>query len=90
MGDYSFISNRVLKNKDGQDSGNIAVRVKVGSTVAEGFYICPECKHKGQINQGWGRPFSVKCEACQVLMKLPKLKDEIKKEKQAEKKARRI
>lgn len=74
-----------MKNKAGQGTGNMAVRVKHDSNLAEGFYRCPECQHKGTINQEWERPFAVVCENCSFKMKLPKLKDEMKKEKKAEK-----
>jgi RNase P subunit RPR2 len=82
---YRFISNRILKNSRGEEKGRMAVRVKAGSDMAEVIYTCPECGHSERTEQPWKRPFSVKCSKCGSLMRLPKLKDEIKKEKKAAK-----
>lgn len=78
---FKYITNRTLKNKSGKDSGRIRVLVKADSDVAEVDYICPECSDSRHTNEKWARPFSVKCSKCGFLMRLPKLKDEIKKEK---------
>jgi hypothetical protein len=86
MGNYRYITNRVLKNNRGEEAGNIKARVRNDSDKVEGFYECPECMHKGTINQGFRRPLNVKCDKCGFLMRLPKLKDEMKKEKKKESK----
>ena len=80
---YRFISNRILKDPEGEDKGRIAVRVKTGSDTAEVQYACPGCGFSERTETPWRRPFSVKCSKCGFLMRLPKLKDEIKKEKKA-------
>ena len=82
---YRFISNRILKNSKGEEKGRLAVRVKTGSDAAEIQYTCPECGFSERVQQPWKRPFSVKCSKCGFLMRMPKLKDELKKEKKAEK-----
>ena len=89
MGNYKYISNRVLKNKAEQERGWIKVRVPNGSNTAEGFYKCPECENQDKVKQEFKRPFNVKCGKCGFLMRMSKLKDEIKKEKQKEKKKTR-
>jgi predicted RNA-binding Zn-ribbon protein involved in translation (DUF1610 family) len=81
MGNYSYITNRTLQNKAGQEKGRIAIRVKTGSTTAEYNYTCPECGDSRQGQQEFSRPLSVRCYKCGFLMKLAKLKDELKKEK---------
>jgi hypothetical protein len=81
MGNYKYITNRVLLNKAGQETGNIAVMVPNGTDMARIRYRCPECSHTHQGEIEWKRPFSVKCSGCGVVIKLPRLKDEIKKEK---------
>jgi peptide subunit release factor 1 (eRF1) len=86
MGNYRYITNRTLLNKAGEEKGNIAVMVPNDSSMAKVRYRCPECGHSEQGEQEWKRPFSLKCSGCGHPMKLPRLKDEIKKEK---KKARR-
>jgi ribosomal protein S27E len=78
---YRYITNRVLNNKEGKPTGSIRARVKADSDVLEGFYKCSECGYDGKINQVFNRPINVKCEKCGITLKLPKLKDEIKKAK---------
>ena len=80
---YRYITNRPVNNKAGEPKGNIRARVGAGSDTLEGFYRCPECGHSGKINQVFKRPLNVKCEGCGFIIKLPKLKNQIKKEKKA-------
>ena len=75
MSIYRYVTNRVLLSNAGEEKGRIRVMVKKESTTAEGDYACPECDSKGKINQVFKRPFSVRCENCTFLMKLPKLKN---------------
>lgn len=83
MGNYKYITNRILLNKAGQENGNIAVLVPNETDMARVRYRCPECGHSEQGEHAWKRPFSVRCSGCGFVMKLPRLKDEIKKEKRA-------
>ncbi len=85
MGQYSIISNRTLKNKNGEDKGVLKVLVKTGSTVADVNYRCPECSNQQQIQMEWVRPLIVTCSKCSTKIKMEKLKDELKKEKKKEK-----
>jgi len=78
---YRFISNRILKNSREEERGRMRVLVRVDSDIAETDYECPECGNKEHTEPEWKRPFSVKCSKCGFLMKLPKLKDEMKREK---------
>ena len=81
MGNYRYITNRILLNKAGEEKGNIAVMVPNDSSTAKLRYRCPECGHKENGEQEWKRPFNVKCAGCSHLMRLAKLKDEAKREK---------
>jgi ribosomal protein L37AE/L43A len=81
MGNYSYITNRTLQDKAGQEKGRIAIRVKTGSATAEYNYTCPECGDSRNGTQEFRRPILVRCQKCGYMMKLPKLKDELKKEK---------
>ena len=81
MGNFSYITNRTLQNKAGEEKGRIAILVRTGSTIAEYKYTCPECGDQKDGEQEFHRPIIVKCHNCGYLMKLPKLKDELKKEK---------
>ncbi len=88
MSQFKFVSNRSVKNEKGEETGKIKIFVKADSNKAEGDYKCPECLNEGKINQEFSRPFSVICQKCNFKINLPKLKEEMKKEKNAEKKKR--
>ncbi|MEM5871633.1 MAG: hypothetical protein QW051_02045 [Candidatus Aenigmatarchaeota archaeon] len=81
MGKYRFVSNRILKNSKGEEKGKMRVLVLEGSETAQVDYNCPECGFSKHIETKWKRPFSVTCEKCKFVMRLPRLKDEIKREK---------
>lgn len=82
---YRFVSNRVLKNRKEEETGRMRVLIRTGSDIAETDYECPECGFKEHVTPEWSRPFSVKCSKCGFNMKLPKLKDEMKREKKKRK-----
>ncbi len=83
---YRFVSNRVMKSSKGDDKGRMRVLVPSGSDNALVDYVCPECGFSSHVETEWSRPFSVKCSKCGFVLKLPKLKDEIKKDKNKAKK----
>ena len=82
---YRFVSNRVMKNSKGEDTGRMRVLVPNGSETAQVDYTCPECGFSAHIETPWKRPFSISCTKCKFVMRLPRLKDEIKKDKKKEK-----
>lgn len=81
MGKYRFVSNRILKNSKNEEKGKMRVLVLEGSETAQVDYLCPECGFSKHIETPWKRPFSVTCEKCKFVMRLPRLRDEIKREK---------
>ncbi|NIO19237.1 MAG: hypothetical protein GTN76_00425 [Candidatus Aenigmarchaeota archaeon] len=83
---YKFVSNRTLRNSREEERGRMRVLVKVDSDTAETDYECPECGFKGHVDAEWRRPFAVKCSKCGFVMRLPRLKDEMKREKKKLKK----
>lgn len=85
MGQFSVISNRTLKNKNGEESGRLKVLVRTGTTIAEIDYKCPECFNEAHLNLEWQRPLIIICSKCGNKMKMEKLKAEIKKAKKKEK-----
>jgi transcription elongation factor Elf1 len=85
MGKYRYVTNRVLCNKSGQELGRIRVLVKKDSDVAETDYVCPECSYSEHLECKWKRPFAIHCSKCGFLIRLPRLKDEIKREKKRSK-----
>lgn len=85
MGIFKYITNRTLLNRKGEEKGKIRVVVKNGSNTAETDYTCPECGHSEHLNLTWKKPFNVKCTKCGFLVKIARLKDEMKKEKKKHK-----
>jgi len=83
MGMFKYLTNRTLRNKAGEEKGKIRIVVKADSDTAEVDYVCPECVHSEHTEKPWERPFSVKCSKCGFVMKLPKMKSEMKKEVKA-------
>ena len=81
MGKYRYITNRTVLNKQGEEKGRIRVLVPADSDTAQVDYKCPECGNEEHVEKPWKRPFSVKCSKCGFLIRLPRLKDEIKKSK---------
>jgi len=88
MGQYRYVTNRTVENNAGKPEGRIKVLVPQDSENADVDYICPECGNSDKLQQVWKRPFNVKCSKCGFLIKLPRLKDEIKKDKKRAKKKR--
>jgi len=89
MGQYKYVTNRTVKNKGGEDKGKIKVLVPADSDKASVDYVCPECGFSEHEEQPWERPFVVICSKCNTKIKIPKLKEEIKKEKDRAKRAAR-
>ena len=81
MGNFSYITNRTLQNRAGEEKGRVAILVRTGSMTAEYKYTCPECGDQRDGQQEFRRPIAIRCQKCGYLMKLAKLKDELKKEK---------
>lgn len=78
--DCLYHTNRTAMSKDGRPSGSIRVLVARADSVARTEYKCPECAHSAYDEQGWKRPFSVKCEKCGFRITVPKMKQAFKKE----------
>lgn len=76
---FRYITNRILTNSKGHETGKIQVLVRIDLDIAEVKYKCPECGFQEELRKPWKRPFSVKCSKCGFLIRLPRLKDEIKK-----------
>lgn len=89
MRQFRYVTNRTLKNKAEEEKGRIKVLVPLDSETAQVDYVCPECGHSEHLEQEWKRPFIITCSKCSTNMKIPKLKEEIKKEKDREKRKAR-
>ncbi len=82
--DCNYHTQRSTKNSKGQTTGKIRVLAIHGKAMVE--YVCPECGHYGYTEQEWKRPFSTKCEKCNLKMGVPKMKQAFKKEQKMGKK----
>lgn len=81
MGMFRYITNRTVLSKTGHGNGRIRVVVRTDSDKAEVDYTCPECTNSQHLESEWKRPFSVKCSKCGFLIRLARLKDEVKRGK---------
>lgn len=66
--------------EDGEKKGEIRVLVLKDEEKARVEYCCPECGKKFFTEEKWKRPFSVKCENCGNRIKVPRIKDKVKRE----------
>jgi DNA-directed RNA polymerase subunit RPC12/RpoP len=74
---------RDAKNAKNEPTGKIRILVPPHSTTAMVEYTCPECKHAGYKEQEWKRPFKMKCDKCNFMITVPKMKAEAKREAKA-------
>jgi len=81
--DCEFHTQRGVMNKKGELSGRVRVLVLKEDRIARVEYVCPECGNYGYIEKEWKRPFSFNCQKCGVLIRVPKLRAQIKKEMKA-------
>ncbi|MBS3055989.1 MAG: hypothetical protein J4473_00995 [Candidatus Aenigmarchaeota archaeon] len=82
--DCQYHTNRTVKGKKGIGKMRVLVHMN-GVAMVE--YTCPECAHISYTEEKWKRPFSIKCEKCGVKISVPKLREQMKREMKAEKKA---
>jgi len=75
---YEYHTWREVEDKKGKVSGEIRVLV-LKDKVARVEYKCPECGHEAFEEKPWKRPFNVNCSKCSCLIRVPKLRDQIKK-----------
>ena len=84
-GKYKFVCNRQVENKARELTGRVKAYVPADEDTLYGEYTCAECGHNDKINQVWKRHLNVKCSKCGFTMKIPKLKDQVKREKKRDK-----
>ena len=76
--DVEYHTNRSIKPK-----GRIRVLARKDK-VAMTEYECPKCGHKDYSESEWKRPFAVKCSSCGFRITVPKLKQQVKRERKKE------
>ena len=69
-----YITTRTLKNEKGEIKGKIRVLVLQGQNDATVDYTCPKCGFTEKTTKEWKRPFSIKCNKCGFLIRVPRLK----------------
>lgn len=77
-GDFIYHTWRDVKNNE--NTGKIRILVLKSDRKARTEYICPHCQHYGYKEKEWKRPFNIHCDNCGKLIKVPKLKDQVKRE----------
>lgn len=82
----AFIEERGVKsflyhtNRD-IESGKGKLRILVVEDgIARTEYICPYCQKHGYQENKWERPYSFKCDSCKKTIKVPKMKDQVKRD----------
>ncbi|MBI5332772.1 MAG: hypothetical protein HZB65_04315 [Candidatus Aenigmarchaeota archaeon] len=83
----AYHTRRDALNKAGKKAGKMRILVLKADNIARVEYICPECSHHGYHESQWQRPFSFKCNKCNSTIKVPKMKEQFKREMKAVNKA---
>ncbi|MBI4895715.1 MAG: hypothetical protein HY831_04455 [Candidatus Aenigmarchaeota archaeon] len=78
--DCEYHTWRTALNKAANPVGKMRILVPKSDKIARVEYICPECKKYGYLESPWKRPFSYNCEHCKFLIRVPKMKEQFKKE----------
>ncbi|MEM7826843.1 MAG: hypothetical protein QXQ40_01310 [Candidatus Aenigmatarchaeota archaeon] len=81
--DCIYHTNRSVKNSVDEYKGTLRILV-LKDNVARCEYICPECGQYDYQETSWKRPFSIKCKKCGYLIRVPRMRDEIKRDKKIE------
>jgi ssDNA-binding Zn-finger/Zn-ribbon topoisomerase 1 len=79
MSKLEYITTRILKNSSGEEKGKIRIIKFEEEGEAQVNYTCPECLYTENRKETWKKPFSIRCAKCNFLIRVSKLKDEIKK-----------
>ncbi len=73
-GTFSYFTKRKLKNREGEEKGEIILWKKSGEDVCHYIMRCPYCEgeQEGDVVLK-RRPYRVKCSLCKKSITLPKL-----------------
>lgn len=72
-----YVTNRSLEGPSGK--GRIKIIKLKEESLASVEYVCPMCGFEEKKKKEWKRPFSIRCDNCNHLIRVPKLRTEIKK-----------
>ena len=75
-GEFKYFSRRLLKNKEGEETGSMIVWKRGGDADHSFIMQCPYCLEEGQGTVDLKkRPYRVRCPSCNRSIALKKLKD---------------
>jgi ribosomal protein S27E len=81
-GTFAYLTKRKLKNKEGEDTGEIIVWRKKGEEESQFVMRCPFCGVEQEGSTVFTRrPYRVRCADCNRSITLPKILNEAKKKK---------
>jgi len=72
--DCDYHTNRSL------EGGKGSIRVLAFGGMAHSEYKCPKCGFSGYQETEWKKPFGIKCEKCKASIRVPKMKNQAKRE----------
>lgn len=81
-GEFSYLTKRILTNREGEETGKLFIWKKTGEDEYNYVMICPYCagEQKG-ATVFTRRPYRIKCSKCDKSVVIPKLKNAGKKKK---------
>ncbi len=78
--DVLYHTWRKVKNRKGEEKGELRILALKKDGMARVEYVCPYCEKYGFKEETWRRPFSFKCDHCGKTIRVPRLKDQVKRE----------
>ncbi|MFQ5887524.1 MAG: hypothetical protein ACE5HY_02375 [Candidatus Hydrothermarchaeales archaeon] len=79
-GEFSYLTKRLLENKEGEETGELFIWRKSGEEEYNYVMLCPYCaeEQKG-ATIFTRRPYRIRCSKCDKSIVIKRLKDEAKK-----------
>ena len=78
-----YITTRILEDEKWKFVGRVRVIKFKEESEARVIYKCPNCGFEEEKREKWRKPFSFKCSNCNLLIRVPSLRYEIKKMRKA-------
>ncbi len=81
-GEFSYLTKRVLSNREGEETGELFIWRKTGNEEYNYVMLCPFCvKEQEGVTIFTRRPYRIRCSECNKSILIRKIKDEGKKKK---------
>ena len=79
-GEFSYLTKRVMTNKEGEETGELFIWRKTGNEEYNYLLLCPFCMEEQEgVTIFTRRPYRLRCSECNKSILIKKLKDEGKK-----------